>query len=49
VLPMEIYHVNEIDQSTVRNAIRLSRLNEVEIHIIDISHILENWDITMDR
>jgi len=41
VLPMEIYHVHEIDKSMVSNVIRLSRLNGVEIHVIDISEILK--------
>jgi len=49
VLPMEIYHVHEIDKSMVSNVIRLSRLNGVEIHVIDISEILKKWGIMSDR
>jgi len=49
VLPVEIYHVNEIEPSMIKKAVGLSRLNGIEIHIIDISVILQVWGIRSDR
>lgn len=49
VLPMEIYHVNEVEPNMIKNIVRLSRLNGVEVYVIDISEILEKKGIMRDR